>query len=485
METLNKLHYDCNPLYERAMESIVQLEIYEDVKFEFSDWWKAGLMVASIAKGTVSKDINLVSSLQRKCKHLCNYHKLKYDGTLNPVSKTRYTIELRDKKKKFKWPDVRTTLPYIWYDHESDPQDIHFTLFDSAKKDLAHYCKPPFFVLGDGATVDFMEPLRFKIHKDLATLFHLPEMFVSAPQYLKMYKTVNNIESLLAEHQWTYQSFIDLASAASWINAIGEGLGNPHKLEAVVADKKLKFTISNELRLVLPHAFARFPLESVTEDGQWAAKIYYFDEESMGKLGKSFTVPFKKTYATQVTALQTSATQAFAEIATGIDAKEAKKDGDAKTELTFKINRTRNSAIKSIDIADGYELELHQGLAAYLKIKKNIFSADANDYAWVTSDIVGETMIGETSMRLLAPTPLQVTTAKITNKEYMPVNVQRFSMIEIKMHTNPKTMELYDAPYNILFVLHFVPRYKRKGHVTDDDTDRKKHCPDGCSSRLL
>jgi hypothetical protein len=28
---------------------------------------------------------------------------------------------------------------------------------------------------------------------------------------------------------------------------------------------------------------------------------------------------------------------------------------------------------------------------------------------------------------------------------------------------------LFDAPYNILFVLHFVPRYKRHGH--DDDGD--------------
>src|SRR5271154_5374586 len=97
---------------------------------------------------------------------------------------------------------------------------------------------------------------------------------------------------------------------------------------------------------------------------------------------------------------------------------------------------------------------------------------------------LGETQIGETAMKLLIPTPIRIsTTASVSNKEYVPVTTQKFSMIEVKMHTNLSTMEMYDGPHNILIVLHFIPRYKRKG--TKEPSNKKPRIDDGFNSRFL
>ena len=87
-------------------------------------------------------------------------------------------------------------------------------------------------------------------------------------------------------------------------------------------------------------------------------------------------------------------------------------------------------------------------------------------------------------MRLLTPTPLKITTNSNTNKEYVPVEISKFSLIEIKMFTNLRTLEQFDGPYNVLVILHFCPRHKGNGNEYND-RESKKHCSDGCSSRLL
>ena len=111
----------------------------------------------------------------------------------------------------------------------------------------------------------------------------------------------------------------------------------------------------------------------------------------MGKITKTFSITYRKTFADQVQEMQTTTKKAFKEIEDTLNA----KSGAAKRELPFKISRSTNDYIKSIDVPDGFELELHQGLAAMLRIKKTHAAVDANDVAWIVCDIVGETRIGE------------------------------------------------------------------------------------------
>ena len=226
---------------------------------------------------------------------------------------------------------------------------------------------------------------------------------------------------------------------------------------SVVKDGKLSITLSNELELELPHAFSGFSIESVTEDGQWPCQIHYHDEASMGKVSKSFNITYRKTFAAQVSEVQTATSAAFKEIQDVLN----EKAGSTKIKLQFKIHRAPNDLIKSIDVPDGYEVEFHQGLAAMLRIKKNHTASDSNEFVWIVCDFVGETRIGEGAMRLLHASPLRITTAPVAQREYMPVTSTTFSTIEIKMHTSLKTLQIYDSPYNILVVLHFMPRYKR------------------------
>ena len=173
-----------------------------------------------------------------------------------------------------------------------------------------------------------------------------------------------------------------------------------------------------------------------------------------------------------------AAKKAFKEIQDELN----KKSGAAQRELSFKVIRSTNDHIKSIDVPDGFELELHQGLAAQLKIKRRHFSTDANEVAWIYCDIVGETRIGEGAMRLLNATPIQITTSRITQREYMPVMKKTFSIIDIKMHTSLKTMQIYDSPFNIIVVLHFTPRYKRFGCGCDQ---KRRRVEDESSSQFL
>ena len=142
--------------------------------------------------------------------------------------------------------------------------------------------------------------------------------------------------------------------------------------------------------------------------------------------------------------------------------------------------------IASIEIPESFEIQIPKALADKLKINSHIFSSNVNEIAWITSNIVGNMCVGGEMLQLLTPTPLKITTATITQKEYVPVKLSKFQVIEIKMLTNIKTMEVFDGPYNIMVVLHFVPRYKQKRKVIDmqSQTISKRSC-NGCSGGLL
>jgi hypothetical protein len=246
------------------------------------------------------------------------------------------------------------------------------------------------------------------------------------------------------------------------------------------------------LRIKIPHVLNRFTFTATQATGEWAGTILYHDDESGSEIQKSFIVPYHKTFAAQAAALQQATQKTFEEIAKAIDVKEKEKNAEYKevTKLPFKIHRTKNQQfIKSIDIAEGYELQLPAGLAATLKVKKNIYTTTNtknDEFAWITCDFVGETMIGERALRLLTPTPLKISTATdvSNNKEYVPLTIAKFSILEIKMYTNLRTLELFDGPFNVLIVLHFKPmaRHKRKASWEDDDS-KKRHA--GFGGRVL
>jgi hypothetical protein len=139
---------------------------------------------------------------------------------------------------------------------------------------------------------------------------------------------------------------------------------------------------------------------------------------------------------------------------------------------------------------EGYELQIDRGLAASLKIKNKLFQTDVNEYVWVVCDLVRETFVGEKALRLLTPTPIKVAPNSVgfTNREYVPIEAGKFSIIELKMYTNLSTMKLFDGVHNILVVLHFRAKHKRKGYGDGRDHwtgDCKKFCEDGRSGRFL
>ena len=59
------------------------------------------------------------------------------------------------------------------------------------------------------------------------------------------------------------------------------------------------------------------------------------------------------------------------------------------------------------------ELQLDRGLAIQLKTPIHIYAANLNEFAWITCDLVAETLIGERAMRLLTPTPVKMFTGSV------------------------------------------------------------------------
>jgi hypothetical protein len=188
----------------------------------------------------------------------------------------------------------------------------------------------------------------------------------------------------------------------------------------------------------------------------------------MVKAQSLFTISTQKDFAAQAAKLQEAAEAALKAIG---------------GTLTFKIVKTRN-AITSIDMSDGVEVEISEGLATFLRIKTHLHSSNTNELAWVVCDLVSETRIGERSIRLLTPTPIRVTTDTKVGREYVGVQVKKFSLVDLKLVTNLSTMEKFDGPYELLVVLHFVPRKKRKCSCSDGGNSKIVKIEGGCHSEL-
>src|SRR5258708_17736564 len=166
---------------------------------------------------------------------------------------------------------------------------------------------------------------------------------------------------------------------------MAEALPPPHKLTVTMQlGHVFNFSISESLKLKLPHAFNRYTLKSVETDSQWPVRIYYFDEDGISKIKKEFTVPWKKASTTQAASIKIAINNAFKEIAEAIEAKTK-----VKPDLEFKFKLERG-AIKNIEVPEGMEIVIPQELANIFKISPSLFSKQANELAWITCDLRSE-----------------------------------------------------------------------------------------------
>jgi hypothetical protein len=410
-----------------------------------------------------------------------------FRGELNK-DKIRQIIDLRAIAVADWGPDLRRVLPFMMrlsidnYAAKNIVTKVWCKDIDDQSK-LADYLVAPF--VHDGKNAYPLHPrsqYSYKLSPKLATLYGLPEEFDSQLQLIKVYvKNLKGVEALHREIQ-ILEKDMNAAGIERLLN--NANIPVPHKLTVTrVDDKKLTVKISDAIRIELPNACNLLSFESTQAVGEWPASIHYVDDGGLGKVQKEFAVPFKKTYADQVAAMQTATQKAFDAIAKEIDDKEPADDN--KTTLTFQIIKTRN-IITGYEIPEGYELQLDRGLAIRMKTPIHIYASNLNEFAWITCDLVSETCVGERAMRLLTPTPVKMFTDVIARMEYVPVEINTFSMVELHLFSNLKTMEMLDVPHNLLLVLHFRPRHKRKG-ITCDDDSIKRHCSDddGCRSRVL
>src|SRR5271167_2502185 len=406
-----------------------------------------------------------------------------YSGELTD-KKSRTNIELRARNKLPTFTDLRLTLPYIVRmsgDVLPGSKDFQYKmwLYEKTSGVLKDYLHAPFY--GNSKSVSALEDDitrygRCIMHPTIATLFKLPTGIELIRQYVDVFTIQNDVETLYKSYSVSYTQGGTAAKIEEHLKNIGAELPAPHKLRCERSGDVFQLHISEGLRIVLPHAFNSYTFEFTQEGSEWSCTISYYDDASMVKVNKTFPVSYKKSFHHQVAELQKKTQEAFEEVT---------KETKSEVALKFKINRIKNEqTINSIDIPEGYELQLPPTLAAGLKIKTHINFVNINEYAWITCNLVGETCIGETAMTLLTPTPLKIGTASIVNREYVPVTVNTFRLIELRTFTSLKTLEPFDGPFNVLVTLHFKPKYKRKGYE-QPEAKRQRIDLDGRSSRVL
>jgi len=410
------------------------------------------------------------------------------------LNSPKQEIELRAKNVVLVWEDLRMTQPYFWgYNGKGKYNDKGYKqtyrLFEKGVLDAVfktptdrfnYYLEEPFS--GNQKSVTIIQtkgPWRYKIANNVSQILRVPEVLQSIPQIIEVLTSDVGLETSAGQFELTPASFVDIAKAAAVITDLGLTLPAPYKLSAIGTNSDLAVKLSEGVRLKLPHAYGRYTVKVSEEAGTWSGVIHRVDETTMDKVEKKFEIPYKKTYAQQVQAFKTATLAAIAQIAIEIETQSG-----VKPDLPFKLHQ-RGGVITSIEIPEGFEIVIPKGLADKIKINTHLFSSNVNELAWITSNIVGDMCVGEGVMHLLTPTPLKITTATNTQKEYVPVKLSKFQIIEIKMFTNIKTMEVFDGPYNLMIVLHFIPRYKQKRKSIDMQSQAKRYCYDGCSGGLL
>src|SRR5271167_2694781 len=298
-----------------------------------------------------------------------------YSGELTD-KKTRTVIELRAKDKLPTFADLRLTLPYIVRmsgggDTLPGSKDFQYKmwLYEKTNGALKDYLYPPFY--GNSKSVSPLEDDvsrygRCIMHPNIAKLFNLPTGIELIRQYVDVFTIQNDVETLYKSYLVSSAHVGTATKIQDHMNDIGAELPTPHKLRCVRSGDVFQIHISEGLRIVLPHAFNSSTFEFNQEGSEWTCTISYYDDASMVKINKTFSVSYKKSFHLQVAELQKKVQEAFEEVT---------KETKSEVALKFKIKRVKNEqTIDSIDIPEGYELQLPPALAAGLKVKTRINS---------------------------------------------------------------------------------------------------------------
>jgi hypothetical protein len=473
--------------------------VFEGLTIELSDMDKIGRLTFV---GMKQAGVVCTVTFSKYFKEKFQLAQMPYSQTWGADKKTRYNVSLRDDKKLPKWVDLRTTLPYMLKLPEkelpvTDPE-YKATLFLFEKLDGAYADYKNDWFIGTEKSLSILpksdedSQRHLKLHPMVAKALKLPEALVITDQFVDLYVSQNSADTLFESFKVRKEDMATIEDVDKLFTRINLKTPDPHSYASQIGlindAPKGQLQISEGLKIKIPHVLNYIPFESTPRASVWSCSIFYVSDDGVGQTEKKFQVPYRKTYAKQTEELQRETEKVFTEIAKEIDAAEKKKNTayvEGTTKLPFKIHRPRNALlIESIDIPTGYELKLPGKLAESLKLKSHIYLSDINDYAWFTCNLVKEMSVGECRLPLLTPTPQKITSNVVACREYVPVAINKFNQIELKLYTNLHTMVLFDGPYNISVVLHFTPKYKRRGYE-DNEKDSKRFCNGRCSGGVL
>src|SRR5271167_2212325 len=351
-----------NTVYQSDLNKDVayKSEIHNGLYFELSSILGIG-MVNVIGNKSIKKDMPFQFEFDTEFVKQFFLPQSVYRGTLT-ATKSRQLIELRAKNVNPGFSDLRTKLPYIirmssGVSPDSAAFQCSLKLFTDTTEQLNTYVDPPFY--GNSKSVSIIVddansmPLC-KIHSHIARLFKMEQEFEIVKQYVDVFTTVNDVETLYKSYPVSSaQATTD--DVVTYLNYIGKDLQAPHKLTCTRESAKFTLTISEGLRIVIPHAFNCFTFEFTETGSEWPCTISYYNDASMGIAEKTFAVPNKKSFGAQATELQKATQKAFDDIAKEVspsppssssqtDSKGG-SSGDSQTannKLTFKLKRAKN-----------------------------------------------------------------------------------------------------------------------------------------------
>src|SRR5271167_3122380 len=307
-----------NTVYQSDLNKDVtyKSEMHNGVYFELSSILGIGV-VTVIGNKSIKKDMPFQFEFDTEFVKQFFLPQSVYRGKLTST-KSRQLIELRAKNTNPGFSDLRTKLPYIirmssGVSPDSAAFQCSLKLFTNTTEQLNTYVDPPFYgndksvsIIVDG---DDGMPLC-KIHSHIARLFKMEQEFEIVKQYVDVFATADDV--------------------VTYLNYIGKDLQAPHKLTCVRQNAKFTLTISEGLRIVIPHAFNCFTFEFTETGSEWPCTISYYNDASMGIAEKAFAVPYKKSFGVQAAELQKATQKAFDDIAKEVSPPPSSSQTDSK-----------------------------------------------------------------------------------------------------------------------------------------------------------
>src|SRR3977135_2222189 len=250
----------------------------------------------------------------------------------------------------------------------------------------------------------------------------------------------------------------NIAEVASYVsNSIK--LDPPYTLAFALVGTRLTIQYSEHISISLPYVFHHYNIDCLKVDEQWPITIHYKQTEGVDTVDKSFKVARKETVKAQGESIK----------------KEIHKETGDKT-LEFELLTgppISYNVDKKLSVDIPYTLAAKYKIPTLLKYRSEAEKTKKTS-VWITCDLVDEMMVGEGAVKLLTPSPLEISNQEIVRKQYVPAAVSRFSEITLQCYTDIESMTPHAGSSNLMVVLHFTPRYKRIRSYTDNDTIESK-----------